>query len=249
MSGDRLERALAAFLRQEFGASVAAIIGFIDILLDDARALNVDQVVGDLERMRQAAVQLSALIEDAVMRGLAGGAPHGANLRHEICTPLNAIKGYGELLVEEAGETGAKALLADLGQMLGLVDRLLAEIDRMVELVEAPPVNIVGNLLQRIRPLGEDNVSHAGVSLGKILLVDDNASNRDLLSRRLVREGYQVTAAEHGAEALALTAAATFDLVLLDLMMPGMSGFEVLCRLQVQHGYAANSRHHDFRPR
>ena len=41
-----------------------------------------------------------------------------------------------------------------------------------------------------------------------------------------------MTAAEHGAEALALTAAATFDLVLLDLMMPGMSGFEVLCKLK-----------------
>jgi class 3 adenylate cyclase len=232
VSGGRLEHALAAFLRQEFGSSVAAIIGFIHILLDDARVQNLDKVVGDLERMRQAAVQLSALIDDAVMSGLAGNATHRADLHHKVRTPLNAIKGYGELLVEEASETRAKTLLGDLGQMLALVDRLLAEIDRMVELVEAPPVNIVSNLLQRIRPLGEDDVSHAGVGPSKILLVDDNASNRDLLSRRLVREGYQVTAAEHGAAALALTAAAAFDLVLLDLMMPGMSGFEVLCRLK-----------------
>ena len=67
-----------------------------------------------------------------------------------------------------------------------------------------------------------------------ILVVDDNASNRDLLSRRLVREGYRVTAAESGVAALALTAAEDFDLVLLDLMMPGMSGFEVLCRLKAE---------------
>jgi class 3 adenylate cyclase len=232
MNGDRLERALAAFLRQELGASATAITGFIDILLDDARAQALDVVVGDLARMREAAEQLSVLIEEAVMRGLPAEASHRVSLRHDIRTPLNAIKGYGELLVEEAGETSAKSLLADLRQMLAFVDRLLAEIDCTVELVAAPPIDIVGHLLQGIRPLGEDDVARNAISLGKILLVDDNASNRDLLSRRLAREGYQVTTAEGGATALALMATAAFDLVLLDLMMPGMSGFEVLCRLK-----------------
>jgi class 3 adenylate cyclase len=232
MSGDRLEYALAAFLRQELGASVAAITGFIDILLDDARTQGLDHVVRDLARMREAADQLSALIEVAVMRGPPAGPSHRVSLRHDIRTPLNAIKGYGELLVEEAGETGAKSLLPDLRQMLTFVDRLLGEIDRTVELVAAPPIDIVGNLLQGIRPLVEDDVSRNAVSPAKILLVDDNASNRDLLSRRLAREGYQVTAAADGATALALAATAAFDLVLLDLMMPGMSGFEVLRRLK-----------------
>ena len=73
----------------------------------------------------------------------------------------------------------------------------------------------------------------------RILVVDDNEANRDLLSRRLVREGYHVIGAENGAAALALTAAEGFDLVLLDLMMPGMSGFEVLCRLKAD----ARTRH------
>ena len=232
MSDERLEHALAAFLRQEAGAPVAAMIGFIDILLDDARAQALGHVAGDLVRMREAAGQLSTLIDNVVMHGAAADAQHRFSLRHEIRTPLNAIKGYGELLVEEASETGANALLADLGQVLGFVDRLMAEIDRTAELVGASASDIVGNLLQRIRPLGAGNVSCSGVSLGRILLVDDNASNRDLLSRRLVREGYEVTAAEDGAAALALAGTAAFDLMLLDLMMPGMSGFEVLCRLK-----------------
>ena len=231
MSSHRLERALTAFLRQEFGASAAAIIGFVDILLDDARGQNLADAVSDLERMRQAAVELSALIEHTVTTGVAGGALHRASLRHELRTPLNAIKGYGELLVEEASDSGRTTLLTDLGQMLALVDRLLGEIDRMVEAVASPPIDIVGNLLEGIRPLEEGDVPGAA-ALSKILVVDDNASNRDLLSRRLVREGHQVTMAESGSEALALTAAADFDLVLLDLMMPGMSGFEVLCRLK-----------------
>ena len=95
---------------------------------------------------------------------------------------------------------------------------------------------MVGDILQTIRPLGDGDVADPRAGSSRILVVDDNASNRDLLSRRLVREGYCVTAAENGAAALALTAAANFDLVLLDLMMPGMSGFEVLCRLKAEAG-------------
>src|SRR4029077_4662259 len=50
VSGGRLEHAVAAFLRQEFGASVAAIIGFVDILLDDAHGHDLGYFVPDLER-------------------------------------------------------------------------------------------------------------------------------------------------------------------------------------------------------
>jgi len=235
VSGGRLEHAVAAFLRQEFGASVAAIIGFVDILIEDARRHDLADVVPDLERMREAGVQLSALIAKAVetARGDEGGI---ARLRHDLRTPLNAIKGYGELLVEEARDCGQGALLIDLGKVLDLADRLLGEVDRMVEVVAAPPVEIVGNVLQTIKPLGDSEVADPSSIASRILVVDDNASNRDLLSRRLQREGYRVTSAEGGASALAMIAAEGFDLVLLDLMMPGMSGFEVLSRLKADGG-------------
>jgi len=236
VSGGRLEHAVAAFLRQEFGASIAAIIGFVDILLDDARGHGLADFVPDLERMRGAAVQLSALIEEAVASGAASDASLRTHLRHELRTPLNAIKGYGELLVEEASDRGRNTSLADLEKVLGLADRLLGEIDRMVEVSAAPPIDIVGNVLQSIRPLGEAGLADPVAVASRILVVDDNAANRDLLSRRLVREGYRVTAAESGAAALALTTAEDFDLVLLDLMMPGTSGFEVLCRLKAHVG-------------
>ena len=63
-------------------------------------------------------------------------------------------------------------------------------------------------------------------------MVDDNASNRDLLFRRLSRDGHEVTRAESGQRALELLAIEEFDLVLLDLMMPDLNGFEVLERLK-----------------
>ena len=62
----------------------------------------------------------------------------------------------------------------------------------------------------------------------RLLVVDDNEMNRDILSRRLVKAGYQVQAAADGASALALLAAEPIDLVLLDIEMPGLSGLDVL---------------------
>ncbi|MCC2664762.1 MAG: adenylate/guanylate cyclase response regulator, partial [Geminicoccaceae bacterium] len=67
----------------------------------------------------------------------------------------------------------------------------------------------------------------------RILVVDDNEDNRYTLTRRLQREGYeQVDLATNGREALDLIAQRPFDLVLLDIMMPEMNGYEVLERLK-----------------
>jgi diguanylate cyclase (GGDEF)-like protein/PAS domain S-box-containing protein len=68
-----------------------------------------------------------------------------------------------------------------------------------------------------------------------LLVVDDNEANRDVLSRRLGLRGYEVVTAADGADALARVAASTFDLVLLDIQMPQMSGLEVLTRIRETH--------------
>lgn len=60
-----------------------------------------------------------------------------------------------------------------------------------------------------------------------ILVVDDEATNRDLLEAILTQDGYKVGLAEDGPQALARVAASPPDLILLDLIMPGMSGLEV----------------------
>jgi diguanylate cyclase (GGDEF)-like protein len=65
-----------------------------------------------------------------------------------------------------------------------------------------------------------------------LLLVDDEAMNRDALSRRLARRGYTVLTAESGPAALEMIGANRVDAVLLDVMMPGMSGLETLRRLR-----------------
>ncbi len=69
----------------------------------------------------------------------------------------------------------------------------------------------------------------------RVLVVDDNESNREVLARRLSVKGYVVETAEDGERALALVEAAPPDLILLDVMMPGLSGFDVLDRLRKSH--------------
>jgi len=65
-------------------------------------------------------------------------------------------------------------------------------------------------------------------SSSKLLVVDDNEMNRDMLSRRLSRRKHTVITAENGQQALDLVEKESFDVILLDVMMPGISGIEVL---------------------
>ncbi|MEK7250812.1 MAG: response regulator [Bacteroidota bacterium] len=69
----------------------------------------------------------------------------------------------------------------------------------------------------------------------KILVVDDEDALRTVLSAELNSEGYDVATAADGTEALAELQKSTFDLVLLDIKMPNMNGFEVLKVIKEKH--------------
>lgn len=69
----------------------------------------------------------------------------------------------------------------------------------------------------------------------RLLIVDDVFENREILKRRFERQGYHATEAGGGIEALELLERETFDLVLLDMMMPDLSGLEVLAHIRSRH--------------
>ena len=121
-------------------------------------------------------------------------------------------------------------------------DQLLGQIDAMAALARPKEAaaahgsgglkfDLVADVLRAVEPLPADAAREA-VHPSRILVVDDNASNRDVLERRLVRDGYQIVTAATGTSALELVGREIFDLILLDLIMPEMSGFEVLRRLK-----------------
>jgi two-component system cell cycle response regulator DivK len=66
----------------------------------------------------------------------------------------------------------------------------------------------------------------------KILLVEDNEMNRDMLSRRLLRNGYQVVLAVDGGEGLAMARAESPDLILMDMSLPVLDGWEATRQLK-----------------
>jgi adenylate cyclase len=246
---ERLTRALTAFLRQEVQAPATAVADFLDMIIEDARSSQPESMLADLNRMRGASVQLNAfvksLIQDSSAERQKDETPEAFHrrLRHDLRTPLNAIKGYSELLIEDMDADGNHPLRQDLIKLKESADQLLGQIDAMAALArreEAGPaidssgalkLDLVADVLRTVEPLPAGGAGEA-VQSSRILVVDDNASNRVVLERRLAREGHQVTTAANGAAALELVGNKTFDLILLDLIMPGMSGFEVLRRLK-----------------
>jgi CheY-like chemotaxis protein len=69
-----------------------------------------------------------------------------------------------------------------------------------------------------------------------ILIVDDVALNRDLLHRLLAADGHRITEAADGAAALTATSQRRFDLVMLDIEMPGMNGLDVCRKIRAGQG-------------
>ena len=68
--------------------------------------------------------------------------------------------------------------------------------------------------------------------MAKILLVEDNEMNRDMLSRRLQRRGYEVIIAVDGGEGVALARSETPDLILMDMSLPVLNGWEATRQLK-----------------
>ena len=67
----------------------------------------------------------------------------------------------------------------------------------------------------------------------KILLVEDNEMNRDMLTRRLQRKGYEVVIAADGKEAVRKAQSQTPDLILMDIRLPLMDGWEAMRRIKI----------------
>ena len=161
-----------------------------------------------------------------------------ATLRHTLRTPLNHIIGYSELLLEEARERGLDDMLADLQnihtagkELLGLFEELFnpAAVDTgsVETAVEIRPESEASDPNNGAR--STKHVEEAATPDVRLLLVDDNKNNRDIVSRLLEREGYAVSQAENGREALERLESEHIDLILLDVMMPVMDGIEA-CR-------------------
>jgi len=221
------DRAALAHLRHELRTPLNHIIGYSEMLLEDVEeALRVN-LAPDLRRIHEEARRLLGLINDflAPARVEAGAVDLG-QMPAELFTPLEQIMARCDAFRAQAALAGAEDLLPDLERIASAAQQLLALITHGVALRPGGQPTMVTGATAAVgapaRPADQ----------GAVLVVDDNESNREMLSRRLSRQGYRVEVAASGREALDALRAQRVDLVLLDVMMPEMDGYEVLQRLK-----------------
>ena len=174
----------------------------------------------------------------------ASGEEAVAALRHDLRTPLNQIIGYSELVAEDLEGDGHARTREDL-EKIGRAARGLA--DLITREIQPGRISLVGARAETVdgksAAVGaKDHVAIPAAELveavplagetAKILIVDDQEENCTVLQRRLEKEGHTCAAVYDGATALERLAVEDFDLVLLDIMMPGIDGREVLRRIK-----------------
>jgi serine/threonine protein kinase len=243
--------ALMADFRHDLRTRLNAIIGYSEMLLEDADRIGPGDAAGHLEKIHTAGSALLALVNYLLDPANMEGGKLGqdveslwAQLSHDIRDPLNVIIGYTEMLIEDITTNVEGSFVVDLQRIRLAGQRLLSVAEAAANSWQlgsegaatrrlpqgAPPASETTDTTTEIPHVDEPNTQNS--ERGTLLVVDDDVENREILSRYLGRRGHSVITAAGGHDALAALSEHTFDLVLLDIVMPGMDGFQILERLK-----------------
>lgn len=232
--------AVLAQLVERCAGPARSILGYQELALEEARELGLDEATPDLERVREAAEALSALVARLVEEqppDVADGVTPEAQLRHDLRTPINAVLGYTEMVIEDFENRLSERLRADLDAVAREARRLLDRIDEVIDAAradagaaeaDAAALSVAADLARTLAAPPQASAAEPAL----ILVVDDVEANRELLGRRLERLGHRAAAAASGRAALKLLAEREFDLALVDILMPDMNGLELLRRMK-----------------
>ncbi len=205
------------------------IIGFSEMLVEIAEEEGHHDLIQGLDSMREAGTELADLFSDDQL--FATETRAGSDywpLTDAVRTAISRIVGFVEVVLAEAPSPRLEGYRADL-----LKIRTAAR--HFVELVQSSSLLIhLGtarhwDTASSVAPALPGASDQTG---SRVLVVDDENLNREVLCRRLQREGYRPTGAASGPEALKLIRKEQFDAILLDILMPEMSGMEVLGELK-----------------
>ena len=215
-TSQRLRHADLAELRHNLRTPLNHVIGYTELLIEDASSGNA----GVLDPLRHIHSAAKAALDD-INRALSNRewieVAELNTLREKIQPRVERIRNCVQSVEEnEAGIP--KEWREDLNRIANAASTLLQWLSGSTV---APAADAANSQPAPLQTPG-----------ARLLVVDDSASNRNLLARRLQRQGYVVEEARNGPEALDRVATENFDLVLLDILMPVMDGFEVLERMK-----------------
>lgn len=243
--GLKLNLPMPSSLKHDLRTPLNHILGYCEMLLEEAQDKHLDHFIPDLERIHAAGRRLLTVINDLFDPAKEGPAPIAENvLHHELRTPLNHIIGYAEILREEAIERGQESFMPDIDKIHAAAHQLLQLVmEKLMPVLmggglEAPSEDSSPTTFVRKSDVAAPSApfmtaaTAAPSGAGRLLVVDDIDLNRDMLARRLTRLGFIVEQAAHGREALDKLQQHSFDLMLLDIMMPVMNGYDVLSYLK-----------------
>lgn len=217
MSDEALTTAAMGELRHDLRTPINHIVGYAEMLLEDA----IDASEGDRKAALEEILAAAREVLGQVNATLAPTRPEVA--RAEVQSLYTTMRGPQQRIV-----TAVKALLASAGVAPG--DPLDDDLRRILKAAD----QLVPTTAAAAKPaaLAASRAGTNAKAADRILVVDDVEGNRDVLRRRLERQGYAVVEAESGQRALERLAEGAFDLVLLDVLMPDMDGMAVLERIK-----------------
>jgi len=242
--------------RHDLRTPINAILGYSEMLLEDAREEGKDSRAADLEKIHTAGRALLHSVNDLLdPEKIASGhvdlsdmAALGARIEHRLRSDLTAVIGYSEMLLEEVDRDNEEQVAADLDRICTAAERLGSHVKDVIDfsgvVIGQDEFETEGSESRMVREVAatiddmEERRSAGAEAPGHILVVDDKEPNRDLLSRRLEHEGHQCVTAADGRQALEAVEKVDFDLILLDILMPVMDGYQVLQYLKSNPRFA-----------
>jgi CheY-like chemotaxis protein len=159
-----------------------------------------------------------------------------SHLSDRLRTPLVAILGYADVLSEDDSAAFRELAVSGIRENGRKLLRILDELLDLAALREgSPPAQPTGTApAERGRDAGHPPAARPVGLRGSVLIVDDSPDNRRLLGRIVERVGLDVQYAGDGHEALAAVRASPFDLILMDVQMPGLDGLSATRELRAR---------------
>jgi class 3 adenylate cyclase len=226
-------------IRHELHNSIGHILGFSEMLLEEAGEQGRDHLRPELERILQSAKQMIGQInEDLHTPKIEAGLSNLPALERLLCDWSEQVM----LSIAGIADSSQQADNVFKGDLLRITDAARRTNELARNSLGHLTISVPGEttfLVRAVNPLLDLLPDRPGTQTfvqtrkqGAILIVDDLDENRELLFRRLARLGYSVEALGTGEEALEKVNLQAPDLILLDILMPGLDGFEVLRRLK-----------------
>jgi len=218
-----------ARLRHELRTPFNQLLGYTAILLEDADQGGFREAVPAVTGIQTEGRALLERIQTALPDSGGVSVEQLRALESEVRPEAERLLDASIALGVRLRDLKAADALADANRMSDALRKLLSVVQWVPRGSKVPEVQIAG----RVEPVAPRALPEVAQALtGRLLIVEDDDANRDLLRRRLEREGHQVQEAGNGMQALQELNAGVYDLMLLDVIMPEMDGYELLARLK-----------------